>query len=401
MEVDSDVMYTFKKQIKKIQKFRGSGTEMISIYIPKDYAIHEMSNKLREEMSQASNIKSKQTRTNVTTALEKIIHHLKMFKTTLSNGLCVFCGDIADDPSKTDIQIFSIEPPFPLKINIYRCDSSFFLEPLVGMMESKDSYGIVVLDGREATVAIVKGTETHILKRINSMVHSKIRKGGQSSARFQRLREEGIEKFYKRVGEAMDQHFLDKELKGVVIGGPGPTKEFFEKAKKFNYQIKILGVVDTGYTDEYGIREVLAKSGDLLLEQESVKERKIVERFIKEVSSDGLATYGLSEVEAVIKNHQSDEILVSEDLRLRKIILKCSSCGSEEEHVVGEHKGIDERCSKCNGIATKELDEELADYLVELAKENGIKVMIISTSTAEGSQFLQGFGGIGAFLRYK
>ena len=66
----------------------------ISVYIPAGSAIHEMSNKLREEISQASNIKSKSTRTNVQGALERIIGHLRIFKhmlrkrdntTTMSN----------------------------------------------------------------------------------------------------------------------------------------------------------------------------------------------------------------------------------------------------------------------------------------------------------------------------
>jgi len=43
----------------------------------------------------------------------------------------------------------------------------------------------------------------------------------------------------------------------------------------------------------------------------------------------------------------------------------------------------------------------LIDDLDELARENGIPVEIISTNTSEGVQFLNGFGGIGAFLRYK
>jgi peptide subunit release factor 1 (eRF1) len=46
-------------------------------------------------------------------------------------------------------------------------------------------------------------------------------------------------------------------------------------------------------------------------------------------------------------------------------------------------------------------EEPLIENLVALAKENNIKVEILSTNTVEGSQFLQGFAGIGAFLRYR
>ena len=41
-----------------------------------------MGNKLREEASQASNIKSKSTKLNVLGALERIMNHLKLYRRT-------------------------------------------------------------------------------------------------------------------------------------------------------------------------------------------------------------------------------------------------------------------------------------------------------------------------------
>ena len=271
---DSEKMYLFKKQLRKLQEFRGSGTELISVYIAAGSPIHDMGNKLREEMSQASNIKSKSTKLNVLGALERILNYLKIYKKTPDNGIAVFCGNVSDNPAKTDIEIFSVEPPEPLSIGAYRCDSRFFLEPLERMLESTDTYGVLVMDGREATLAIVKGTNINVVKKLTSMAHAKVRKGGQSQRRYQRLVEEQIENYYKRVGEAMDEAFLDR-VKGVMLGGPGPTKDFFMKMKPFNYQIEVLGVVDTGYTDEYGVREVLSKSENILSKQEAVKEKAL------------------------------------------------------------------------------------------------------------------------------
>ncbi|MFA5077479.1 MAG: peptide chain release factor 1, partial [Candidatus Micrarchaeia archaeon] len=58
-------------------------------------------------------------------------------------------------------------------------------------------------------------------------------------------------------------------------------------------------------------------------------------------------------------------------------------------------------CPKCGGRMQISEDEPLIEELTDLAKEKGIKVEIISQNTAEGAQFLQGFMGIGAFLRYR
>ncbi len=397
---DSEKMYQLRKQLRKLEKFRGSGTELISVYIPAGSPVHEMGNKLREEASQASNIKSKSTRTNVTGALEKIMNHLKIYKKTPKNGLAVFAGNISDNPAKVEIELFALEPPEPLNIGAYRCDSRFFLEPLLGILEIKDTYGIVVLDGREATLALVRGTNINVVRKLNSTAHAKIRKGGQSARRYERLIEEQIETYYKRVGNAMDGAFLNR-VKGVIVGGPGPTKDFFMKMSPFNYQIKVLGTVDTGYTDEFGIREVLSKSESILAEQEAIKEKILVERFIKAVASDGLVTYGEKQVRETIMSRQAEQVLLSEGLPHTSALYKCSSCETGTRMVFRENAPDSIECPSCKGAARLQNQELLVDELAELAKENGIAVEILSTETVEGAQFLKGFGGIGAFLKYR
>ena len=394
----TEKVYRLKKWIKTLSAFSGSGTELISVYISAGSPIHDMGTKLRQEMSQASNIKSKQTRTNVIGALERIINHLKTFKQTPPNGVAVFAGNISDNPAKTEIELFSLEPPEILKTGMYRCDSRFYLEPLENMLETRDAYGIVVLDGRDATLAIVKGTDMRIVKRIHSLAHAKIRKGGQSARRYERLREEQIEEYYKRVGESMDTSFLDR-VKGVIVGGPGPTKDYFLKSKTFNYQIKILGVVDTGYTEEQGIHEVLKKSEQVLSAQEMVREKNLIDRFIKEVIHDGLATYGEPQVREAIITKQADRVLLSEGLEYKVVKYKCPSCGTEEQKLTkGEPEEL--KCS-CGGEMKVTQTLDLIDDLEELARDNDIPVEIISVNSSEGAQFLHGFTGVGAFLRYK
>jgi len=398
-ETASEKIYQLKKWIKQLSSYSGNGTELISVYIPAGSPLHEMGNKLRQEMSQASNIKSKTTRTNVIGALERIIGHLKIFKQTPPNGLAVFAGNVSDNPAKVDIQLFSLEPPEPLKVGIYRCDSRFFLEPLERMLGTRDAYGVLVMDGREATLAIVKGTEVRIVDHVTSLAHAKVRKGGQSARRFERLREESIEYYYKHVGEKVDTHFLDR-VKGVIVGGPGPVKENFLRERPFNYQIKIIGVVDTGYTDEYGVQEVIAKSEQLLSQQEMVREKNLVNQFIKEAVSDGLATYGESDVRQAIETKQAERVLLSEGLDYKIARYRCNACGKEIRKLTRDKIEETIKC-ECGGDAKLVEKRDLIDDLEALAREMDIPVEIISVNTSEGAQFLNGFTGIGAFLRYK
>ena len=271
-------------------------------------------------------------------------------------------------------------------------------EVLEQMLDTKDSYGILVLDGREATLAIAKGTYVEIVHRLNSMAHAKHKAGGQSARRYERIIEETIEKYYQRVGDSMDKYFLNN-VKAVLVGGPGPTKDFFLKSKTFNYQIKVLGPVDTGYTDETGIHEILSKSDDLLAEQEAIKEKKEINQFIKEVVTGGLATYGEKQVRDAIIRKQASKLLVSEGLEYNVGKYKNEDTGEEEYKISKEAPaGQLEKNGKIYNLIEV---ISLIDDLILLARENNIEVMIVSTNTSEGSQFLAGFSGLGALLRYK
>jgi len=72
----------------------GRGTELISLYVPPDRQIHEVTTNLREEHGTASNIKSRTTRKNVQEAIERVQQRLKLFKQPPPNGLVIFCGAI-------------------------------------------------------------------------------------------------------------------------------------------------------------------------------------------------------------------------------------------------------------------------------------------------------------------
>ncbi|MCX6774011.1 MAG: peptide chain release factor 1, partial [Candidatus Micrarchaeota archaeon] len=72
-QITSEQLYEFKKRLRKLKECRGDGTQLVTVYVSAGYPINEVSSRVREEINQASNIKSKQTRTNVTDALERIV----------------------------------------------------------------------------------------------------------------------------------------------------------------------------------------------------------------------------------------------------------------------------------------------------------------------------------------
>ena len=394
--------YDIKREIKRLGSVRGSGTELISIYMPPGYPIADEIGKLRDEHGQASNIKSKTTKLNVQGAIEKIIQYIKLYKTPPKNGLAVFCGNISNEQSKPNIQLFSMEPPQPIKANIYRCDSTFLLEPIESMLEAKDMYGLLVMDGRDATVALLKGTQVLVDKKIKSFAHSKVNKGGQSAQRYSRAIEESIDDYYKNVASAINDLFAKYAFKpkGLVVGGPGPAKENFIKSKNLNYQIKVLGIFDTGYTDEnMGVNELLEKAKEELVEQQAIQERKTMERFLNELAHGNLALSGYEKVKKALMSNNVVKLIISEDAELYNVSYKCSSCNTEFTRL--EHGNERSQKHECGGTLSITSEADAIEELIEMADKNGVDVSFIASDSQYGKELLLGFGGVAAMLKYK
>ena len=481
-----------KRFVRSLEKIRGRHTELVSVYIPAGYDLNKIIQHLAQEQGTAANIKDKTTQTHVIDSLERMIRHLRLFKRTPENGLALFSGNISDREGKTDIQVLSIEPPQPLKIRMYRCDQTFVLEPLREIMDVRETYGLIVLDKREANLGLLRGTAIQELTSMTSAVPGKTKAGGQclhpetvvhladgqllqleeinigdevlsydftkqtfvpskvletwevkkekvytittedtivasgdhlffladgttksaeelqvgmqllngngqpasityivieekeitlidikvenenfvaenlvvhnSAQRYARIREEATKEFFNRIGEAANKAFLEmKEMKGILVGGPGMTKNQFLDRGFLNEQLrrKVISVQDLGYTGDFGLRELVDKSRDVLAKEIIIEERVIMEKFFKLLATEReKVAYGEADVDRAMLMGAIDTLLISEALP----------------------------------------DEKVEAY-EDKAEETGAKVMIISTDTGEGEQ-LRDLGGVAAILRF-
>lgn len=406
--------YRLKRVLDILASKKGQHTELISLYIPPGRRISDVTNNLKAEYSTASNIKSRNTRKNVLDAIERVLQRLRLFKKTPPNGLVIFCGAIAQNgPGSEKVEIHVIEPPEPTPIYYYRCDQRFHLEPLREMLREKGTYGMLVIDGSEATIATLRGRTLNIVKDVTSGIPGKHRAGGQSSRRFERLRETEVNDYFKRVGKYVNDIFLKiDDLKGIILGGPGPTKEDFAKGNYIQYTLKekILSTVNTPYTGEGGIGEVVEKSSEILNEVRYTEEKRLVQNFLYELGHDtGLASYGEDEVRKALYNGVVKILLVSDELESNRVTIQCSYCnhtegvkikGRVQETIEMEYAA--QACPKCSTFNLKVQEiKDIVDELAEIADQTGTEVEVISTRSEEGVELKQSFGGIAAILRYK
>jgi len=349
--------------VEELDKYKGRHTELITVYIPAEYDVNSVQKQLEAEKSTAKNIKSTATRKNVTDALEKIVRHLKGIKKTPENGLAVFAGNVSEIEGQQDLQLWEIEPPKSLNVRIYRCDKEFVLDALKEMLEVDEVFGLLVMDRKEATIGLLEGKRIEVIQKMTSGIPSKVRAGGQSSQRFHRITEGLTKEFYKRIAAEMKTAFYEnKKLKGILVGGPIPTKDEFLDNDYLPTQLreKVLGRIDMGDTTSSGLDELVQRSQDILVGQEIIHEKNILDKFFQTLGEKReMAGLKYDEVKKAL-NYGAVDLL----------------------------------------ILSKDLDKVVAKELTKLAKAIGSTIEHVSSETEEGEQF-KNLSGIGAILRFK
>jgi len=363
VKLTSKERFKVKHFIKDLERHSGRGTELVSVYVPAGYDLAKIVQHLQAEQGTASNIKSSATRNNVTNALERMIQHLKLIEKTPPNGIASFSGNISEREGQPDIQVFSLEPPIPNKLRLYRCEKQFIIEPLKEIVDDENVFGMIVIDKREGDVALLKGKAIIPLSHSQSAVPGKHKSGGQSAARFERLRDGAAKEFYRRVAEhAHDSFFpIRAQLQGILLGGPGTSKEEFLEQGDLTQELKdkIIATRDLSYTGDFGLQELLEKCEDVLAAEEVIEEKRAMQKFFMHLAkSSGHAAYGREQVLMCIQMGAVDVLLLSEALS----------------------------------------DEDIEYFSAEAEKLKS-NVMLISLTTREGAQ-LKEMGKFAAILRY-
>jgi len=409
-------LFRLRKTLNALSGKEGRATELITLYVPPGKQISDAINMLRDEYGTASNIKSNTTRKNVQDAIVKVQQRLKLVKDPGEKGIVIFCGAIPQEgggPGGERMETYVIVPPEPIKIYLYRCDSRFHTEHLLEMLREKETYGILLIDASEATIATLQGKRLEIVRKMHSGVAGKTRAGGQSARRYERLRDMQLNEYFTRVGQHANEIFLPIEtLKGIILAGPGPTKYDFEKGEYLNYMLKnkIIDTIDTAYVEEQGVKEVVEKAPEIMRKVRYIEEKQIMQQFLYEIGHDtGLITYGEAEVRRALEMGSVRTLLISEKVDLLRVMVKCSACGYEEKHTIKSHmltefeQGLTGKpCPKCQAPSLAVADkQDIIDDLAQLAEQANSDVEIISGETEEGQMLKNAFGGIAAILRFK
>jgi peptide chain release factor subunit 1 len=170
--------------------------------------------------------------------------------------------------------------------------------------------------------------------------------------------------FFRRIADNMKEIFFDMpKLKGILVGGPIPSKEDFMKEGELVKKLKdlVISMKDIGYTDEHGLEILVEESKEDIAQQEMVKEKAILTKFFETVGKNKeKIVYGYEKTKIALERSAVDILLVS-----------------------------------------KALNKEKIAELEKLAESSGCEMIVISLDNQDGQQFNNLTKGVGAFLRYQ
>jgi peptide subunit release factor 1 (eRF1) len=114
-------------------------------------------------------------------------------------------------------------PPFPLRENVLFSD--YTTEPLKDLLSQDFIIGLVLVHLGTYAVGVCKGDVLVSSKVGTGLVHGRTRKGGSSSQRFQRRRENQAREFLERVCVHAREQLqpYEKTLDYLIYGGPHQT----------------------------------------------------------------------------------------------------------------------------------------------------------------------------------
>jgi len=281
-----------RRLISALNQARGHGTSAITLIIGAGCDINRSNKMLTEELSAGTNVKSKENRLSVLSALTSTQQRLKRYNRIPDNGLIIFCGEMLMD-DKVKKVTFDIVPFKPIHKSLYKCDNKFHTEALAELLGCDSKFGFLIIDGNGTLYGTVKGSNREVLHKFSVDLPKKHGRGGQSALRFARLRLEKRRNYLRKVGELATQFFIadDKpNIKGLIVAGSADFKLALVKSSDlFDPRLSAVLVpplLDISYGGEAGFDQAMELAADKLKNVRFIEEKQLVSSFLAEVAQD-------------------------------------------------------------------------------------------------------------------
>jgi len=335
------------------------------------------------------------------------------------NGLALFCGVYVDQEGKEHKIMAEIPPVRPLSHSLYKCDNRFHTEAIRSQLADDTRYGFIVIDGSCASFHLLIGDTKETIFKKEVQLPKKHGRGGQSQNRFARIREEKRDWYTSDIAEITTKHFIDLEtnkvnVRHLIVSGSASLKNELIKKLDPRIQKAIVRTYDVQYSGEMGFQATLSLCQEELLNCRYIQEKALVSKFFSAIAEDSkLYAYSPEQSIYALEAGAVDTLIVWSELPTMRYVL--SNSGPQDETsaittprvVFALPESVDSVLAKINesvesGVRGWEISssQPLLDWLLENYLDFGSDLQVIAGNSSLSAQFVEGFGGVGALLRY-
>ena len=350
-------------------------------------------------------------RLSVLGAITSTQQRLKLYNKCPKNGLVIYCGTVITDEGKEKRVNIDFEPFKPINTSLYLCDNKFHTEDLNELLIDDEAFGFIVMDGNGCLYGTVQGSNREVLHKFSVDLPKKHGRGGQSALRFARLRLEKRHNYVRKVAELATQLFVPDgqkpNVQGIVLAGSADFKSELMRSDLFDGRLSkiVIKMVDVSYGGENGFNQAIELSADTLGSVKLMKEKKLLQSFMDEISQDtGKYCFMVDDTLKALELGAAEDLIIWENLEINRFVLRNSSTSEETVAHLNKEQEANENFfhDKETGVELEVVEKEsLVEWMAENYKQYGCNLEFVTDRSSEGTQFVKGFGGIGAILRWK
>jgi peptide chain release factor subunit 1 len=393
-------VWKLKKIAQKLRDARGSGTSMISMWVPPGGQVCQLNRMLTEEYGTATNIKSRVNRLSVLDAITSTQQRLKRYSKIPPNGLLLFCGTILTEDGKEKRVTIDLEPPFkPVGSTLYMCDSRFHVDIFKDLIDQEDAYGFIIMDGCGCLYGTIQGSTRRVLQQFSVELPKKHGRGGQSSVRFARLRMEARHNYVRKVAENAVVNFISNDrcnVRGVVLAGSADFKTELSRSDLFDPRLStaVIAIIDIAYGGMAGFNQAIHLTSEAMGNVRFTQERRLICQFMTEIQMDsGKICYTIPDTIKALEMGAVEKLIVWEQLP--------TECRIVRHKTTGEETGWFETADPDPAVYAMEPSIPFVEWIANHYTRYGAVLELITDCSAEGTQFVKGFSGVGGLLRWK
>lgn len=309
----------------------------------------------------------------------------------------------------------AFQPPNPLTRTLYLCDSKFHTEEVKSLISDGSVYGFLIVDGNGALFGTLSDQSRKILFRMDVSLPGKTARGGQSAARFGRIRVEKRHVYLSQVCENLTRFFITDDrpnVAGLIVAGLAEFKTEIMKSNLLDQRLLpiVLKILDVSHGGEVGFLEAITLSQDVLRNTRISQEISVLQELYEEIAKGtDKYTYGKKSTLAAMKMGAVKRLILWENLEEpadgsdADATPELFSEDLDAPYIEKAQNGNSQNQGHVKGPSP--VKNAPVHLLIDWVLENatrlyGCQISLVTDASSEGSQFVKGFGGIAALLRY-